>query len=151
MEISAAAGSAATVVQLVDFAGKLLIATTSFFAAVTEASKELQALHERTQHLEKLFENTRALACSYQNSKLAITPQNQITLELLGQALTACSIDLQSLNNVLQKPLEQTEWRIVRFKRRVRHVFDEGTLRRLSLRLEGDISLINGLLSGINM
>ncbi len=151
MEMIAAMGSAATVVQLVDFAGRLIKTTASFCAALAEASKELEILHRRIDHLGKLFENTRALACSYQNSKLAVEPQNQHTLELLGQALTVCSIDLQSLNETLQKPLSQTDWRILRIKRRVIHVCDERTLRRLSLRLEGDINLLYGLLSSISM
>ncbi|KAF8860726.1 hypothetical protein BDZ45DRAFT_688275 [Acephala macrosclerotiorum] len=151
MELAAAAGSAATVVQLVDFAARTIKSTTSFFASVVSASKELEILRLRVQHLEQLFENTRALACSYQNTPLALEPQNQRTLDLLGHALTKCSVDLQELNCVLQKPVAQTDWGIVRIKRRVKHVLDEATLRRLSARLQDNIGSLNSLLSGISM
>ncbi|CZR64363.1 uncharacterized protein PAC_14261 [Phialocephala subalpina] len=151
MELAAAAGSAATVVQLVDFAGRTIKSTTSFFASVVSASKELEILRLRVQHLEQLFENTRALACSYQNTPLALEPQNQRTLDFLGHALTKCSVDLQELNCVLQKPVAQTDWGIVRMKRRVKHVLDEATLRRLSARLQDNIGSLNSLLSGISM
>jgi hypothetical protein len=45
MEITAGAASAATVVQLADFAGRLLKTTISFFTAVAEASKEIEVIH----------------------------------------------------------------------------------------------------------
>lgn len=151
MELAAAAGSAATAVQLVDFAARTIKSTTTFFASVVSASKELEILRLRVQHLEQLFENTRVLACSYQNTPLALEPQNQRTLELLGHALTKSSVDLQELNCVLQKPLAQADWGIVRMKRRVKHVLDEATLRRLSARLQDDIGSLNSLLSGISM
>ncbi|KAE8448010.1 hypothetical protein EG329_009933 [Mollisiaceae sp. DMI_Dod_QoI] len=151
MELAAAAGSAATVVQLADFAARTIKSTTSFFASVASASRELEILRLRVQHLEHLFDNTRALACSYQNTPLALEPQNQRTLDLLGHALTKCSVDLQELNCVLQKPVTQTDWTVVRMKRRIKHVLDEATLRRLSARLQDGIVSLNSLLSCISM
>jgi paraquat-inducible protein B len=151
MEVIAAAGSAATVVQLADFAGKLIQSTTSFLAALAGASRDLDELHRRIDHLKKILEHTRALGCSYQNSQLGLELQNQKTLDLLGQALTACSIDLQSLNSTLQKPLGETGWRIIRMKRRVKHILDEQLLRRLSLRIEGHLTYINWLLTEITV
>lgn len=149
--IVAAAGTAASVVQLVDFAGRILKSTATFVTAVAGASKELDILHRKILQLEKIFERTRAIACSYQNSKLALSTQNKDTLGLLGQALVACSSDLQVLQGEVQKPVEQSRNSAVRMKRRLKHVFDEKRLAKLSLRLDGDMAFINGLLCCLTM
>lgn len=108
-------------------------------------------LRLRIQHLEHLFENTRVLACSYQNTSLALEPETVRTLELLGHALTKCSVDLQELKEKLQKPVAQAQWGVIRVTRRVNHVMDDKTLRRLSSKLQDDLVSLHCLLFGVSM
>jgi hypothetical protein len=151
MELAAAAGSAATVVQLVDFAGGLLKSTTTFLSAVSEASKELNALHDKISQLSSLFEQTRRIANSYQNSNLAATPNNQHSFDLLSIALTSCAQDLQTIKNTAQKPLQRSTSAVVKWKRRVKYVIDEERLKRPALRMDGHITQLTAIISCISM
>jgi hypothetical protein len=151
MELAAAAGSAATVVQLVDFAGSLLKSTTTFLAALSDASKELNALHDKIAQLNSLFEQTRRIANSYQNSDLATTPNNQQSFSLLAIALTICAQDLQSIKDTAQKPVQKSTNAVVRWKRGVKYVIDEERLKRPTLRLDGHITQLTAILSCISM
>jgi hypothetical protein len=149
-----AAGSAATVVQLADFAGKVLGSTFSFISALAGASSELETLREKIQRLERLTEHIRRLGCSYQNSNLGVTPKNGRTFDLLVKPLTDCSIGL--LDRLARHPrygpeeATSTDEQLPRgFKWRVAYVVHEDCLKRLFLRLDGHVAFIHGLLSCI--
>jgi hypothetical protein len=151
MEIAAAAGSAATIVQLVDFAGTLLKATVTFLRAVNEASKDIDALHIKISQLQGLFEQIRHIAKSYQDSSLADSPANKQSFDLLSVALTHCAQDLQIIKSSVQKPIDKSTKAMKKWSRSAKHVFDEERLKRTILRLDGHIIYLTAILSCISM
>jgi len=151
MEIGAAVASAATVIQLVDFAGNLLKATTTFIRAITEASKDVKALHNRLSHIQSLFEQIRRIANLYQNSSLSFKTVNKYSFSLLSAALTHCAQDIEAIKKVAQKPAGKYTSTIIKWKRNAKHVIDEDRLKRSMLRLDGHIIHFTALLSCISM
>jgi hypothetical protein len=147
MELAAIVGSAATVVQLVDFAGTLLKSTVTFIHSVTDAPKELEALHSKVRLLGGLFENIRLVAINH-----GLDASSHSSFHILEIGLINCAKDLQNMKETLPKEIEKGKTgKFVRFKRSTTFVVDGERLRALERRLDGHVTFLGALIGSISL
>ncbi|KAF2460994.1 hypothetical protein BDY21DRAFT_361013 [Lineolata rhizophorae] len=148
---------AAAAVQLLDVLARLTKSAYAFIAALVAASAELRALQRDLARLGHLQKAVRETMCRVE-TRLAKQPQGRSrakagidedtdTLRHMRDDLEACKDDLGRIEHVLSKPYDGTRSVFNRFGKRVKFVFDEKEVQRLSSRIRSHLSTLSLWLS----
>jgi len=135
----------AAIISVADVASRLCAEVFAFVTALKHASAELRRLNSKTAELGGILSHVKSLITSYQGSMLF--ERNQSIFKTVDVILKASTDDLQSLLEILGKPIATNDAVLNRFGKRIRSVFNEKAIAKISLRLEGyQASLSNALI-----
>ncbi|KAF2502866.1 hypothetical protein BU16DRAFT_21410 [Lophium mytilinum] len=134
-------------ISLLDVSLRAIRETCKFISALRQASAELRYLHRHLAGLEKALIRSKTLKQSYSNSSLA--PLHQSAFDDLDEELKLFVQDLARLKSLLGGPESSAEHAFNRFGKRVKSVFKEKELSKISGRLERRRLGISEILSSI--
>jgi hypothetical protein len=137
--------SVAGAASLIDLSLRLARELFVFLSALSDASAELRRLHCLVGELNGLFSQVQILRQSYQSSSLLAS--NQAAFGSIDEHLESCTEDLKLLREILNSPDTTKDTAFNRFGKKIRSVFNEKEIAKVSLRLEGRKASLSAALS----
>ncbi|OCK82413.1 hypothetical protein K432DRAFT_424190 [Lepidopterella palustris CBS 459.81] len=132
-------------VSLADVACRLCKDLYGFTCAVKNASAEIRRVRETIHQLEHILQDVKELASGYQKSD--IREDHRETFNNINAALVTCRDDLQRLRGILGRQDSHTDTFVNRFGKRVKSVFNEKAIEKLSCQLDRHKTSLTTLLS----